>query len=42
MSSVNGFSPQETGHLVTKAGIAKTKLSWAELAVKSFLGGVFI
>ncbi|THZ51774.1 Formate/nitrite transporter [Aureobasidium pullulans] len=42
MASVNGFSPQGIADLTTKAGIAKTRLTWGKLAVKSFFGGVFI
>ena len=42
MASVNGVSPQGIAALTTKAGIAKTHLTWGELAVKSFFGGVFI
>lgn len=42
MVSVNGLSPQEIGQLVTNAGIAKSHLSWSDLMVRSFLGGVFI
>lgn len=42
MDQNNGHSPQEIGLLVTRAGLAKAKLGWAELILKSFLGGVFI
>jgi formate/nitrite transporter len=40
--TVNGFSPQEIANLVSAAGVAKSKLSYADYAIKSFLGGVFI
>ncbi|KAG9591925.1 Formate/nitrite transporter, partial [Aureobasidium melanogenum] len=42
MPGVNGFSPQEIAGLTSRAGIAKSHLTWGELIVKSFLGGVFI
>ncbi|KAH0029574.1 Formate/nitrite transporter, partial [Aureobasidium melanogenum] len=42
MPGVNGFSPQEIADLTSRAGIAKSHLTWGELIVKSFLGGVFI
>lgn len=42
MATVNGFSAQEITRLTTHAGIAKSHLSYGELIIKSFLGGVFI
>ena len=35
-------SPPATHQLISKAGVAKAILPWADLIVKSFLGGVFI
>lgn len=42
MDNNNGHSPQEIGRLITRAGVSKARLGWAELIVKSFLGGAFI
>ncbi|KAI5363326.1 Putative formate/nitrite transporter, aquaporin [Septoria linicola] len=41
-SSTNGFSPQEISHLITTAGLAKSRLTWPEYIIKSFFGGFFI
>jgi formate/nitrite transporter FocA (FNT family) len=41
MNTVNRSSPQEIGILITRAGKAKAQMRLVELAVKSFLGGVF-
>lgn len=42
MEKVDAHSPPETCQLMTQSGIAKAKLPWAELIVKSFFGGIFI
>ena len=42
MEKVDAHSPPETMQLVSQAGVAKAKLPWADLMVKSFLGGMFI
>ncbi|RBR22587.1 hypothetical protein FVER53590_28400 [Fusarium verticillioides] len=42
MEKVDAHSPPETCQLMTQSGIAKAKLPWADLIVKSFFGGVFI
>lgn len=42
MEKVDAHSPPETMQLVTQAGVAKAKLPWMDLIVKSFLGGIFI
>ena len=42
MDKVNGSSPREIGILATKVGIARARLGWVELILKSFLGGVYI
>lgn len=39
---IDAHSPPETHELVTQAGIAKAKLPWLDLILKSFIGGVFI
>ena len=41
-SLVGSHTPPETLPLVEQAGVAKTRLTWVDLIVKSFLGGVFI
>ncbi|RBR07268.1 uncharacterized protein FIESC28_10767 [Fusarium coffeatum] len=42
MEKVDAHSPPETCKLMTQAGIAKAKLPWLDLIVKSFFGGIFI
>jgi hypothetical protein len=42
MQRVDAYSPPEVLKLVTQAGLAKAAMPWADLVVKSFLGGVFI
>ena len=42
MEKVDAHTPPETCKLITKAGIAKAKLPWADLIVRSFFGGIFI
>ncbi|KAJ4059309.1 hypothetical protein NW756_000107 [Fusarium oxysporum] len=42
MEKVDAHSPPETCQLMTQSGIAKAKLPWADLIVKSFFGGIFI
>ncbi|KFA62430.1 hypothetical protein S40285_06082 [Stachybotrys chlorohalonatus IBT 40285] len=42
MEKVDAHSPPEACQLITQSGIAKAKLPWADLMVKSFLGGIFI
>lgn len=42
MEKVDAHSPSETHQLISQAGVAKSKLPWVDLIVKSFLGGVFI
>ncbi|PSS25194.1 hypothetical protein M430DRAFT_32988 [Amorphotheca resinae ATCC 22711] len=42
MDSLQGRTPLEIGRLITKSTIVKAKLSWADLVLKSFLGGIFI
>ncbi|KAI9167954.1 putative formate transporter [Paramyrothecium foliicola] len=42
MEKVDAHSPPETCQLITQSGIAKAKLPWADLIVKSFFGGIFI
>lgn len=42
MEKVDAHSPPETMQLIAQAGVAKAKLPWADLIVKSFLGGMFI
>jgi formate/nitrite transporter len=41
-SEVDAHTPVEMLRLAEQAGVAKAKLSWLDLIVKSFLGGVFI
>jgi formate/nitrite transporter len=41
-SIVDAHTPPETLRLAEQAGIAKARLSWLDLCIKSFLGGVFI
>ncbi|TDZ35042.1 putative formate transporter [Colletotrichum spinosum] len=42
MEKVDAHSPPETCQLMTQSGIAKAKLPWADLIIKSFFGGIFI
>ncbi|GKT73699.1 formate nitrite transporter [Colletotrichum tofieldiae] len=42
LEKVDARSPPETCHLITQSGIAKAKLPWAEVIIKSFFGGIFI
>jgi formate transporter len=42
MQRVDAYSPPEALKLVTQAGLAKAAMPWADLAMKSFLGGAFI
>ncbi|KAF6794645.1 formate nitrite [Colletotrichum sojae] len=42
MEKVDAHSPPETCQLIAASGVAKSKLSWSELIVKSFFGGIFI
>jgi len=42
MDKVNGHSPQEIARLVTRAGVAKAKMSLDVYCIKAFLGGLFI
>ncbi|EPE27596.1 hypothetical protein GLAREA_04387 [Glarea lozoyensis ATCC 20868] len=39
---VDSHNPPETVHLIVQAGVAKAKLPWLDLTVKSFFGGFFI
>ncbi|KAH7377292.1 Formate/nitrite transporter [Pyrenochaeta sp. MPI-SDFR-AT-0127] len=41
-SSVDAHTPPETLRLTEQAAIAKARLTWLDLIIKSFLGGVFI
>lgn len=41
-SAVDAHTPVEMLRLAEQAGVAKAQLSWLDLAIKSFLGGVFI
>jgi formate/nitrite transporter len=41
-SPVDAHTPQETLRLTEQAGIAKSHLTWLDLIIKSFLGGLFI
>jgi formate/nitrite transporter len=41
-SGADAHTPPETLRLAEQAGIAKARLSWLDLSLKSFLGGVFI
>jgi hypothetical protein len=41
-SCIDSHTAPETLRLVERAGIAKAHLSWADLATKSFLAGIFI
>lgn len=38
----DGYNAPETHHLIAEAGVAKAKLPWLDLILKSFLGGVYI
>jgi len=42
MEKVDAHSPPETCQLISQSGVAKAKLPWADLIIKSFLGGLFI
>jgi hypothetical protein len=42
MRRIDAYSPPETLKLVTQAGLARAAMPWADLIVKSFLGGAFI
>lgn len=42
MQRVDAYSPPEALKLVTQAGLTKAAMPWADLIVKSFLGGAFI
>jgi formate/nitrite transporter len=39
---IDSHNPPETLHLIIEAGVAKSKLPWIDLFVKSFFGGFFI
>ncbi|KAK2040983.1 hypothetical protein LZ31DRAFT_603146 [Colletotrichum somersetense] len=39
---IDSCSPPETCHLIAQSGVAKARLPWADLVVKSLFGGVFI
>jgi len=39
---VDAHTAVETSYIVTQAALAKTSLSWPDLLVKGFLGGIFI
>ena len=39
---IDAHSAPETHQLIAEAGVAKAKLPWLDLIIKSFLGGVFI
>lgn len=39
---IDAHNPAETHDLIAAAGVAKAKLPWTDLIVKSFIGGVFI
>jgi formate/nitrite transporter len=41
-SPVDSHTPVETLRLAEAAGVAKARLSWLDLSVKSFLAGIFI
>jgi formate/nitrite transporter FocA (FNT family) len=41
-SLVDSHTPPETLRLAETAGIAKARLTWVDLIVKSFLAGVFV
>ena len=41
-SGTDAHTPPETLRLTEQAGIAKARLSWLDLSIKSFFGGVFI
>lgn len=41
-SQVDAHTPPETLRLTEQAGIAKSQLTWLDLIIKSFLGGIFI
>lgn len=38
----DGYNAPETQQLIAEAGVAKAKLPWLDLTLKSFLGGVYI
>ncbi|KZL67469.1 formate nitrite, partial [Colletotrichum incanum] len=42
LEKVDAHSPPETCHLITQSGIAKAKLPWTDLIIKSLFGGIFI
>ncbi|GKT46782.1 putative fructose-bisphosphate aldolase [Colletotrichum spaethianum] len=42
LEKVDAHSAPETCYLFTQSGIAKAKLPWADLILKSFFGGIFI
>lgn len=42
MDSVNTYPPTELARLVSQAGVAKSRLSYPEIAIKTFMGGIFI
>ncbi|KAF5540179.1 formate transporter [Fusarium phyllophilum] len=42
MEKVDAHSPPETCQLMTQSGIAKAKLPWTDIIVKSLFGGIFI
>ncbi|RKK89668.1 hypothetical protein BFJ68_g16660 [Fusarium oxysporum] len=42
MVKVDAHPPPETCQLFTQPGVAKTKLPWTYLILKSFFGGIFI
>lgn len=41
-SLVDAYTPQETLRITEQAGIAKAHLTWLDLIIKSFRGGLFI
>ncbi|TKW54946.1 putative transporter YrhG [Colletotrichum tanaceti] len=42
MEQVDACSVPETCNLLAHSGVAKARLSWVDLIVKSFFGGIFI
>ncbi|KAF2087403.1 Formate/nitrite transporter [Saccharata proteae CBS 121410] len=42
MQKVDAHSPPETCRLITQSGLAKAALTWPDLILKSFIGGIFI
>jgi formate/nitrite transporter len=42
VEKADAHSPSETCQLISHSGVAKAKLPWADLILKSFFGGIFI